>query len=124
MRLRSRAVARPDLEKPLVELHLAYGRNPDSFAIDADEAREFVAVLRAAFGELGERLVSIEPVHELRKEPKRDLVSWDKATEDAQRAYLVDLVEVCHHNVSATAKVAGVDRVHMHRLLNKHGLQR
>ena len=40
-----------------------------------------------------------------------------------ERDYLRDLLGRCHGNISRAAREAGIDRVHMHRLLRKHGLE-
>lgn len=39
-----------------------------------------------------------------------------------ERDYLETLLLRCDHNVSKAAREAGIDRVHLHRLLKKHGL--
>jgi DNA-binding NtrC family response regulator len=40
-----------------------------------------------------------------------------------ERRYLEELLARHHDNVSAAARAAGVDRVHMHRLLKGVGLR-
>jgi DNA-binding NtrC family response regulator len=40
-----------------------------------------------------------------------------------ERRYLGELLDKTNQNVSAAARIAGVDRVHMHRLLKAHGLR-
>ena len=40
-----------------------------------------------------------------------------------ERRYLEELLAAHRNNVSAAARAAGVDRVHLHRLLAKHGLR-
>jgi DNA-binding NtrC family response regulator len=39
-----------------------------------------------------------------------------------ERDYIEELMLRCDHNVSKAAREAGIDRVHLHRLLKKHGL--
>jgi DNA-binding NtrC family response regulator len=39
-----------------------------------------------------------------------------------ERDYLADLMRRCEHNVSLAAREAGIARVYLHRLLQKHGL--
>ena len=39
-----------------------------------------------------------------------------------ERDYLADLMNRCDHNVSQAARAAGIARVYVHRLLQKHGL--
>ncbi len=41
-----------------------------------------------------------------------------------ERIYLLDLLARTEHNVTAAAKIAGVDRVHLHRLITRRGLRR
>ena len=41
-----------------------------------------------------------------------------------ERDYLVDLMRRCEGNVSLAAREAGIARVYLHRLLQKHGLPR
>jgi two-component system, NtrC family, nitrogen regulation response regulator GlnG len=50
------------------------------------------------------------------KEAKDQLVSA------FERDYLADLMTRCNHNVSLAAREAGIARVYLHRLLQKHGL--
>jgi DNA-binding NtrC family response regulator len=40
-----------------------------------------------------------------------------------QREYLQDLLTRTGDNVAAAARTAGVDRIHLYRLLRKHGLR-
>ncbi|RYE94181.1 MAG: sigma-54-dependent Fis family transcriptional regulator, partial [Myxococcales bacterium] len=40
-----------------------------------------------------------------------------------ERAYLLDLLEACRHDVAAAARLAGVDRLSFDRLLRRHGLR-
>jgi len=47
----------------------------------------------------------------------------DRWLRHVERRYLERLLAAHGNNVSAAAKVAGVDRVHLHRLLAKHGLR-
>jgi DNA-binding NtrC family response regulator len=39
-----------------------------------------------------------------------------------ERDYLADLMSRCENNVSLAAREAGIARVYLHRLLQKHGL--
>jgi DNA-binding NtrC family response regulator len=50
------------------------------------------------------------------KEAKEQLVAA------FERDYLADLMRRCNHNVSMAAREAGIARVYLHRLLQKHGL--
>jgi len=45
---------------------------------------------------------------------------WSRSLE---RRYLEQLLVVHGGNVSAAARAAGVDRVHLHRLLSRNGLR-
>jgi transcriptional regulator with PAS, ATPase and Fis domain len=47
----------------------------------------------------------------------------EKWTRHVERRYLERLLAVHGNNVSAAARAAGVDRVHLHRLLNRVGLR-
>lgn len=133
-RLRSRAVARPDLATPVVEFHLGYDRQPDSFAIDANEAREIVANLRGAFAELGESLVSLEmlappavqptPSPPPPEVPEGGMPTFRAAKVAAERAYLQSVLALHPTNMSECARTAEVDYRYWHALLHKHGLHR
>lgn len=50
------------------------------------------------------------------KEAKQRLLS------DFERDYLIDLMARCEGNVTHAAREAGIDRVHLHKLVKKHGL--
>jgi two-component system, NtrC family, response regulator AtoC len=44
----------------------------------------------------------------------------DRLVEAWERSYLVHLMDRAEHNVSRAAKLAGIDRTYLHRLLKKH----
>ena len=46
-----------------------------------------------------------------------------KQIEINERDYLKDLMRRCNDNVSRAAREAGIDRVHLHRLLKKHAVE-
>jgi DNA-binding NtrC family response regulator len=52
------------------------------------------------------------------------LVQRDAVASDFERRYVMAQLEACLGNVSETARRAGVDRMHLHRLLERHGLKR
>ncbi len=47
----------------------------------------------------------------------------DKLIAAFEKDYLTDLMRRCDHNVSRAAREAGMDRVNLHRLLKKHGVE-
>ena len=47
----------------------------------------------------------------------------DRWVRHVERRYLEQLLAMHGNNVSAAARAAGIDRVHMHRLLAKVGLR-
>jgi two-component system, NtrC family, response regulator GlrR len=52
------------------------------------------------------------------------MAARDEWTARFERAYLAALLEKHGGNVRASARAAGIDRVHLYRLLGRHGLQR
>jgi DNA-binding NtrC family response regulator len=59
-------------------------------------------------------LVGDEPYHTAR----------DRVLAEFERMYLMSLVERAGANMSRAAKIAGVDRTTLYRLMEKHGLHR
>jgi DNA-binding NtrC family response regulator len=47
----------------------------------------------------------------------------DSAVDTFERAYLGALLESCGGNMSKAARTAGMDRMYLHRLVQKHGLR-
>ena len=47
----------------------------------------------------------------------------DAAVDTFERAYLGALLEACNGNMSKAARTAGMDRMYLHRLVQKHGLR-
>jgi DNA-binding NtrC family response regulator len=47
----------------------------------------------------------------------------DAAVDTFERAYLGALLEACTGNMSKAARTAGMDRMYLHRLVQKHGLR-
>jgi DNA-binding NtrC family response regulator len=47
----------------------------------------------------------------------------DAAVDGFERAYLGALLEACGGNMSKAARTAGMDRMYLHRLVQKHGLR-
>ncbi len=50
-------------------------------------------------------------------------IAKDAATKAFERGYLVALLEAAGHNMSRAARMANVDRMYLHRLVQKHGLR-
>jgi transcriptional regulator with GAF, ATPase, and Fis domain len=50
-------------------------------------------------------------------------VAKDQLIEEFERAYLAQLLSECGQNMSRAARTAGVDRMYLHRLVQKHGLR-
>jgi transcriptional regulator with GAF, ATPase, and Fis domain len=50
-------------------------------------------------------------------------VAKERAVHEFERAYLADLLRSTGGNVSEAARRAGMDRMHLHHLLQKHGLR-
>ncbi len=50
-------------------------------------------------------------------------VAKEQAVQEFERAYLAALVQSAGGNVSLAARKAGMDRMHLHHLLQKHGLR-
>lgn len=50
------------------------------------------------------------------------IVQRDALAQAFERRYLEKQLEACSHNISEAARRAGIDRMHMHRLLQRHGL--
>ena len=50
-------------------------------------------------------------------------VAKDQIIEDFERAYLAALLDASGGNMSKAARTAGVDRMYLHRLVQKHGLR-
>ena len=46
----------------------------------------------------------------------------DAVVADFERAYLAELLRVCQGNVSRAARTARIDRISVHRILQRHGL--
>jgi transcriptional regulator with GAF, ATPase, and Fis domain len=83
-------------------------------------ALERAALLRApiAIDELGERAAAVDP------RPAVDLrvplrVAKQRATEQLERSYVVALLRETGGNVSQAARRAGVDRMTMHRMIQR-----
>ncbi len=51
-------------------------------------------------------------------------VGKDRVVLDFERRYLKSLFEWSHGNVSKAARKAGLDRMYLHRLLQRHGIKR
>jgi two-component system, NtrC family, response regulator GlrR len=78
----------------------------------------------AAFGHPARSVVGV--VGALRKVDAPDTplrVARDRALQDFERAYLEQLLARTGDNVTAAARIAGVDRVHFYRLLWRYGLR-
>jgi DNA-binding NtrC family response regulator len=52
------------------------------------------------------------------------LLQRDALAQDFERRYLQEQLEACAWNVSEAARRAGIDRMHLHRLLQRYGLTR
>jgi DNA-binding NtrC family response regulator len=50
-------------------------------------------------------------------------IAKDSAVDTFERAYLGALLESCGGNMSKAARTAGMDRMYLHRLVQKHGLR-
>jgi DNA-binding NtrC family response regulator len=62
------------------------------------------------------------PAHKIDlKVPLR--LAKERIVADFERRYLVDLLEAHGDNVTRAARQAGIDRMHMYRLLQRHGLR-
>jgi len=56
-------------------------------------------------------------------EPEQIKTARDRAVRVFEHAYLTQLLAFANGNVAAAAKLAGVDRIHLYRLLWRHGLR-
>jgi len=63
----------------------------------------------------------VDPMPETGPEPLK--TARDRAVRIFERAYLTDLLAREGGNVTAAARAAGVDRIHLYRLLWRHGLK-
>ncbi|MFT3841560.1 MAG: sigma 54-dependent Fis family transcriptional regulator [Myxococcaceae bacterium] len=70
-----------------------------------------------------ERAVGLGDVGEEAKGPLSFKDAKDKLLAAFERDYLKDLMRRCNDNVSRAAREAGIDRVHLHRLLKKHAVE-
>jgi transcriptional regulator with AAA-type ATPase domain len=50
-------------------------------------------------------------------------IAKDAAVDSFERTYLTALLEVAGNNMSKAARLAGMDRMYLHRLVQKHGLR-
>jgi DNA-binding NtrC family response regulator len=50
-------------------------------------------------------------------------IAKDTAIDGFERAYLTALLEAAGNNMSKAARMAGMDRMYLHRLVQKHGLR-
>ncbi|HLK40903.1 MAG TPA: helix-turn-helix domain-containing protein, partial [Polyangiaceae bacterium] len=50
-------------------------------------------------------------------------IAKDAAIDAFERAYLTTLLEAAGNNMSKAARMAGMDRMYLHRLVQKHGLR-
>ena len=50
-------------------------------------------------------------------------IAKDAAIDTFERAYLTALLEAAGNNMSKAARMAGMDRMYLHRLVQKHGLR-
>jgi len=50
-------------------------------------------------------------------------IAKDGAIDTFERAYLTALLEAAGNNMSKAARIAGMDRMYLHRLVQKHGLR-
>jgi transcriptional regulator with GAF, ATPase, and Fis domain len=50
-------------------------------------------------------------------------IAKDSAIDLFERAYLTALLEAAGNNMSKAARMAGMDRMYLHRLVQKHGLR-
>ncbi|MFO0677893.1 MAG: helix-turn-helix domain-containing protein [Polyangiaceae bacterium] len=50
-------------------------------------------------------------------------IAKDAVIEDFERAYLAALLEASGGNMSKAARTAGMDRMYLHRLVQRHGLR-
>ncbi len=50
-------------------------------------------------------------------------IAKDAAVDAFERSYLAALLEAAGNNMSKAARMAGMDRMHLHRLVQKHGLR-
>jgi DNA-binding NtrC family response regulator len=50
-------------------------------------------------------------------------IAKDSAIDAFERAYLATLLEEAGGNMSKAARIAGMDRMYLHRLVQKHGLR-
>jgi DNA-binding NtrC family response regulator len=50
-------------------------------------------------------------------------IAKDSAIDTFERAYLTALLEAAGNNMSKAARMAGMDRMYLHRLVQKHGLR-
>lgn len=49
-------------------------------------------------------------------------MTYHEAMDKAAREYLSDLMEILDGNIWLAARIAGYDRPHFYKLLNRHGL--
>jgi two-component system, NtrC family, response regulator GlrR len=123
---------------PLLAAHMAGGHPLDGAALaeaatqpwlgNVRELRNFVARVAAlgpdeALSALRTARPSAEPAaFDPHREPYR--AARDRLLDELERSYLVSLLESTKWNVTAVADQMGMNRSHVHRLLNKHGLVR
>jgi DNA-binding NtrC family response regulator len=50
-------------------------------------------------------------------------IAKDASIDTFERAYLTALLEAAGNNMSKAARMAGMDRMYLHRLVQKHGLR-
>ncbi len=94
--------------------------------------RELQNILERAFIVCRDEMLRVEHLPaELRAEPlirdaraRRDATAQDKAELDDEAAYVLEIIEACHWNVSEAARRLGISRQALHKKMNKHNLQR
>jgi len=50
-------------------------------------------------------------------------VAKEALVDHFERAYIKGLLETCGGNMSKAARMAGIDRMYLHRIVQKHGLR-
>ena len=89
------------------------------------ELRNYVEraiVLKGALHEIGEPATrDQEPAANKPRAPFR--VAKEEAIDDFERAYLTALLDEAAGNMSKAARLAAMDRMYLHKLVQKHGLR-
>ena len=88
------------------------------------ELRNYVeraVVLKSAFSEIGEPAPRESESKSEKRQPFR--VAKETAIDAFERAYIVGLLDEAQGNMSRAARLAAMDRMYLHKLVQKHGLK-